>query len=38
VREVLFDRAGDSWITGIGQKTKRVPQAKGCLERAGSDV
>ncbi len=38
VHEVLFDRAEDSWITGIGEKTKRVPEAKGGLERAGSDV
>src|ERR1035441_9291655 len=37
-REVLLDRADDSWITAIGEKTKRVPEAKGGLERAGSDV
>jgi hypothetical protein len=37
-REVLFDRAGDSRITGIGEQTERMPQAEGGLERAGAQV
>ena len=34
-REVLFDRADDSWITGIGEKTKRVPEAKAVSSEQG---
>jgi hypothetical protein len=34
---VLLDRADDSRIAGIGEKTKRVPEAKGGLQRAGVD-
>jgi hypothetical protein len=36
--EVLFDRADDSRITGIGEKTKRMPEAKSGLQRAGADA
>jgi len=36
MREMLLDRADDSRIAGVGEQTKRVPEAKGGLERAGA--
>jgi hypothetical protein len=34
MREMLLDRAMDGRITGIFEETKRVPEAKGGLQRA----
>jgi hypothetical protein len=35
---MFVDRAEDSRITGIREQAKRVPEAKGGLQRAGADV
>jgi hypothetical protein len=34
VRQLLLDRAGDGGVAGIGEQAKRVPEAKGGLQRA----
>ena len=38
MRQVLLDRAIDGGIARIGEQAKRVPEAKGGLQRAGADV
>src|ERR1700759_3369329 len=35
---MLLDRADDSGISGVGEQAKRVPEAKGGLQRAGADL
>ena len=35
---MLFERTEDSGIAWIGKQAKRVPEAKGGLQRAGADV